>query len=145
MNLLMSSIGYIASHPLAIVLCMVANTVVGMIWYGPLFGKIWMAGNGMKMPEKGSVKFSDMLEPLITSWIGAAIMGAVLASLFAVLQPQGLVEAKMIATTIWLAFIASNILSNYAWSARPMSLRLVDVFYPLVLINIFAAILLYVG
>jgi len=145
MELLFVSVRFLSSHAPAVVACMVVYMIVGMLWYGPLFGKQWAKANNLPMPKKGEVKFSQMAEPMVTSLITAALQASVLGGVFAYLHPTTIVDAKLIATVLWLPFLAGTTLTNYAWSMKSVSLRLIDIGYSLVTINIFAVILLYLG
>lgn len=145
MEFLMVASSFLFARPLAVVVCIVAYMALGMLWYGPLFGKKWASLNNLPIPKKGEAKFSDMAEPFITSVVFAAIQAIVLGTLFAYLIPLTIIEAKVIATLLWLAFSGGTILSNYAWSGRPVSLRLIDSLHMLVALNLFAGILFYFG
>lgn len=145
MELLTLSIDFLKGNPMAILACVVSYMVIGMLWYGPLFGKKWAAFNNLPIPKKGEVKFSDMLEPMSTSIISAAIQSTVLGTLLIYLLPTTILEAKMIATLLWLAFTAGHTLTNYAYAAKPMQHRLIDVFFPLVTMNVMAVILFYLA
>ena len=41
---------------LAVIVAAVATFVLGGVWYGPLFGKIWRAADGRPDPERSEAK-----------------------------------------------------------------------------------------
>src|SRR4051812_25813345 len=92
----------------AILVSMVISILLGFLWYGPLFGKQWMAGNGMKMPDK-KPGFSTMIRPMILSLIGVLFLGfAMNHSLVfanAYFKTSGVTAGLMAAFWNWLGFI----------------------------------------
>jgi len=141
MELLSLSIEFLTGNVVAVLLCVVAYMVIGFLWYGPLFGKKWAGLNGISMDKKPPM--SSMLEPMGTSIVGAIVQAMILGGLFQYLIPTTLIEAKMIAFVLWLGFTAGTILTNYAYAGKPMQLRLIDVFFPLVTLSAMAAVLFW--
>ncbi len=88
---------------LAVIVAVVANMVLGFLWYGPLFGKAWLAAVDKKEDELTQSP-TMYIVPVLTSLIGAIV-------LWNVMQATGL-GGIMAAFWMWLGFIALTNLTN---------------------------------
>ena len=124
----------------ALIVAAVANMVIGMLWYGPLFGKQWMkltgiTPEGMKsMPLK---PWQAMIGGLIVSLIIAYIL---LFFTVTWVEPT-LTGALMGAFWIWLGFVATTQISTFLWEGKPLQLFILNTAYSLVAYGVMAAIL----
>lgn len=127
---------------LAIVLCMASSVVIGMFWYGPLFGKKWMALTGISMP---TTQKPSMTKPIIISLIGAFFMSFVLSHNIAFgsayLDITGINAALQGAFWQWLGFIVPVNLSFVAWEGKPWALFWIHSLYWLVLMAVMAILI----
>lgn len=105
---------------LAILVATIASMVVGGIWYGPLFGKLFMAAMGMNewSPEK-QAKMKKMM-PL--SYAGQALSSFVmfffLAGLIVGFGQKTLAGGLWVAFTIWLGFVMPMIFGELLWGGK---------------------------
>jgi hypothetical protein len=134
---------YIASHPLGILLAIVASFVVGFLWHGPLFGKHWMKFNKIAQPKPGEVTFSMMLPGILASIAMALVQSAVLGRTFEILLLSHVGHALIIATIIWLPFTALVLLNEYTWAGKSYGHTAFDSAYNLVSLWAIAAVLYY--
>ncbi len=134
---------YAATHPFGIIMALVASYFIGFMWHGPLFGKMWMECNKMPMPKKEDIKFSMMLPGLSANFVKVIIQAAVLGRTFQIVSMPNIANALIIATVLWLPFMALTIANIYAWSGKPFKLTVLDSAYELVSIWAMAAILFY--
>lgn len=132
---------YVSSHPLGIIIAIVVSYIIGMVWHGPLFGKMWMDCNNMPMPKKEDMKFSMMLPGLSANLVKMFFMCAVLGRTFQIVDLPNMMSALVIATIIWLPFTALVLVNNYAWVGKPIKLMVLDSAYELVTVWATAAIL----
>lgn len=132
---------YLVSHPLSIILSLVASYIIGSTWHGPLFGRQWMAYNNIPMPKKEDIKFSMMIPGLTANFFQIVAQCAVLGRTFQIVQLDHIGHALVIATIIWVPFTALVITNIYAWSGKPWKLTVLDALYELVIIWAVAAIL----
>ena len=113
----------------AILVCVVVSVVLGFIWYGPLFGKKWMALNGMKMPNP-KPGFSVMVKPIIISVVGAFFMGFVMARLIAVgtayLGFSGISNGLATALMVWVGFIVPVLFNFSGWEGKSWKLFFIN-------------------
>ncbi len=128
----------------AILAIMAASVILGFLWYGPLFGKKWMALTGISMPE-GKPQMSEMLKPVIISLIGTLFMAYVLTHSLAFgnayLGMSGISAGLMAAFWNWLGFIVPVNLNFVAWEGKPWGLFFIHSGYWLVLLAIAGVIL----
>jgi len=88
---------------LAVIVAVVANMVLGFLWYGPLFGKSWLAAVGKKEDEMESNP-SMYLIPIVATLVMAII-------LWNVMQATGL-SGIMAGFWMWVGFSALHTLTN---------------------------------
>jgi hypothetical protein len=127
----------------AIVISIVVSVVLGFLWYGPLFGKKWMALNGMTMPDP-KPGFSTMIKPMLISFVGAFFMSYVLSiaiSIGQTLGQTGIACALAIAVTNWLGFIVPIHFNSAGWEGKPWTLFFINTGYWLVYLLVIAAVI----
>lgn len=133
--------GYVQTHLLGIVLAILATYVVGFLWHGPLFGKQWMAMNGLKEPKKEDMKFSMMLPGLSANFVMVFVQAAVMGRAFQILEMPSIAYAFIIAFILWFPFTALTIVNTYAWVGKPVKLMVLDAAHYFVSLCVVAAIL----
>jgi uncharacterized membrane protein len=108
-----------------ILVATIAGFVLGGLWYGPLFGSMWMADNGYKKEDlmRG---FSPAL-----AYGGTFLLGLVSAALFAVfVGPRpSLVYAVSLGVAIGVCWVSASIGTNYLFERRPLRLFLINAGY----------------
>jgi hypothetical protein len=126
-------------HWLAVLVAAVAGFAVGGVWYGPLFGKAWMAERGVT-PEAAK---DGMNMPLIfgTTFVLNLIASFILDHVFGTYGHPAMSLAVMIAGGIALGFIVTSIGVNYLFSRLSMKLFLIDAGYWLVIYCVMGAVL----
>lgn len=102
---------------LAVIVAVVANMVLGFLWYGPLFGKAWMAAVGKK-EEELTQSPTMYLIPIITTLVGAIVLWNVMAA-------TGL-SGVMAAFWMWLGFIALTSLTNHIFRGGSTTLWAIE-------------------
>ena len=128
----------------AILISMILSVVLGFVWYGPLFGKKWMALSGISMPNP-KPGFSVMLKPIIISFVGALLMSYVLTYVIAFhngfYQTSGYLTAILMGVFLWAGFIVPVYLNFLGWEGRPKALFFINSGYWLVFIILSSAII----
>ena len=116
---------------LAILLAAAAGFVIGGIWYGPLFGKAWMAARGIS--EESAKEGMNM--PLIfgTTFLLNLWMAFMLTHLYAtydaVVDPH---HKLVIAAIASVGFVIPAMAVNYLFSRMTLKLFAIDAGYWLV-------------
>jgi hypothetical protein len=106
---------------LAILGATVAGFALGGLWYGPLFGKSWMAALG---------KTADQLQPsptpFIVSFITALITAVVLAMFLSALGVVRVLDGAIVGLVIGIGFIATAMASDSAFCGWGVKLLLIQ-------------------
>ena len=128
---------------LAIIAAAISNTILGFLWYGPLFGKAWIALMGFSPEKMEEMKKRGMGKIYIAAFLGALVMAYVLAHFVAFWGIEGVGGAWQIAFWTWLGFIATTMLGSVLWEGKSFKLYTLDVFYYLVSLFVMALILTF--
>ena len=122
----------------AVLVSAVASMVVGFIWYGPLFGKVWsqLMGWGEMTPEKMAEMQKKAMPKYAITFLGALVMGFVLshALVFAstYLNESGVSAGLQTGFWNWLGFIVPISLGSVLWDGKPWKLWFINAGYYLV-------------
>ena len=135
---------------LAIVIAVVANFLLGFVWYTPLFGKAWAKEMGMDPTKKAPA--GALAKGMIIMVIGNFLMAYVFAHNIAVWNPltwgQPASEMSPMATVFsaaiftWLGFYVPQDLSSIAWENKSWKLFFINTGYHLLSLIVVAAILI---
>lgn len=113
---------------LGIVIAVVANTVIGMVWYGPLFGKQWMKALGKKMGD-AKAKPMDYAYTLAAAAIAATFMSLLVSYGFVNSQFMGLANAfgaegasDFILSGTWSDIASGLVIGLFVWLASAVPL-----------------------
>lgn len=134
---------------LAVVLAGFAYMVVGSLWYGPLFGKKWMALMGITPESMKSMKLSPM-QAMAGGLVAALVMAFVLAhdafvwGQFFGTAVTPTVFALQLAFWIWLGYVATTQIGSVLWENKSWKLFALNASYSLVSLIVMALIITYV-
>ena len=135
---------------LAVLAAAVSSMVVGYIWYGPLFGKQWMAAvcpDPMQMEQmKAKMKAQGgMGKSYGLMFVGSLLMAYTLAHalVFAstYLKAWGFSAGLMAGFWNWLGFIAPVLFSAVLWENKSMKAYVLNAGYYLVTLCVMGVIL----
>ena len=106
---------------LAVLVAAVAAYGIGFLWYGPLFGKKWMAL--MKVSDKDieKAKQKGMAKSYAITFVTTLVTAYVLAWFVAYvgMTPAG---GAMTGALIWLGFMATSGVGMVLWDNKPWAL-----------------------
>lgn len=130
---------------LAVLACAIISMVIGSVWYGPFFGKQWMALSGMSMDKVNAGKAKGMGKAYALMFVGSLVMAFVLshALIFAAayLKEEGVSAGLMTGFWNWLGFVAPVTLSTVLWDGKPWKLWVLNNGYHLVTLCIMGVVL----
>lgn len=112
-----------------------AAQVIGALWYGPLFGKLWMQEMNI---DPTTVKVTAM--PFVVSIVSNVVLCLIISNVYTLLKVVILQHALWVATVLWMATISLRI-PHYAFGRKSMLLFLIDSAFDLLIISSAAAIL----
>ncbi len=108
---------------LAVFAAAVSSMIIGSLWYGPIFGKKWMALSGISM---GSGKPSGMGKSYALMFVGSLVTAYALSHFLvfasAYMNASGASAGIMAGFWAWLGFIAPVTLGSVLWERKPWSL-----------------------
>ncbi len=106
----------------AVGVCAVLSMVFGSLWYGPLFGKAWLEGNGVtagNLTRTGAQKNAGSL--YVFQFVLSLLQLLVLARFInSALDASGVETAFW----VWLGFVVPTIAGLSLWNARPGETRM---------------------
>ncbi len=131
---------------LALVAAAVANMALGFVWFGPLFGKQWMAMMGMTPEKMDAAKNKDgMWKGYALAFLGSLLMAYVLqhSIVFAgsYLDVAGIEAGLVTGFWSWLGFIAPVTLGTVLWEGKSWKLWFLTNGYYLISVLIMGPIL----
>jgi len=128
---------------IAILLATISTMIVGSIWYGPLFGKVWM--KLAKVNRDPNMTSGQMALMYIKAFLGSAITAIVLAYAVAVFHKSSsdnyLLDAVFVAVVLWAGFTAARIFMHDLFEGRRKKLTLLSLSNELVTIVVMAVII----
>jgi hypothetical protein len=110
---------------LAILVAAACGFLVGGIWYGPLFGKVWQREIGLSDDE---IKNANMLKIYGTTFL-FSVLSAVFLGHLLVRFDADFTRTMMISTGIAIGFIAPAIGTNYLFGRKSGKLYAIDAGY----------------
>ena len=125
---------------LAVVVAAAAPMVLGAIWYGPLFGRLWMRAHGHTAERLEEMK-QGMGRAYGLSFVCYLVMATVLAVLIGWVGAAVLWTGVWLAFLCWLGFAATIGLTAHLFSDRRPAAYLLDAAFQLVYLLAMGAIL----
>jgi hypothetical protein len=123
---------------LAIIASVVAAMVLGMIWYGPLFGKPWMKLVGLT--QKDAEK--DMAQSMILGLLNSLVIAVVISLLLNMMNITELSAGLQLGALVSIGFFATNEASAVIWQKTPCKLFLINAGYAFVMVEATVLILM---
>ena len=133
---------------IAVLLAAVANMVVGMLWYGPLFGKQWKTMMGLTDESMKTMPLTAT-QAMIGGTITALLMAYVLAhdafvwGQFFGTSISQIAFALQLAFWIWLGYVATTQAGSFLWEGKSWKLFALNASQSLVSLIAMSLILTY--
>ncbi len=128
---------------LAVLVCGIVSMVIGGLWYGPLFGKQWMALMGINCDPNAVTpeQKKQMYKSYAIMFVGALVMAFVFSSTLAAFGAVGAGMALQGAFWTWLGFFVPVLMGSVLWEMKPWKLFFINASYYLVLLMVMGLIL----
>lgn len=130
---------------LAVLVAAIVSMALGFLWYGPVFGKQWVAM--MKFPQAAidEAKKKGMTKNYVITFVGCLVTAYVLAHFVAIAAlagvGSGVSGGLQSGFWAWLGFIATVTLGSVLWEGRSWKLWSFNNAYQLLNLLIMGAIL----
>ena len=131
--------GHVDINYLAVLVCAVVPLLIGFTWYGPLFGKAWLANVG-KTEEDLKKNFNPTKTYGLTV-VANFVVAYVLARIMGYAGAETITDGLIIASLSWLGFVACSFYINNLFEQRPNKLMLINIFYNFAVLIVFSIIL----
>ncbi|HLG23971.1 MAG TPA: DUF1761 domain-containing protein [Candidatus Nanoarchaeia archaeon] len=125
----------------AVLVCGIISMFLGFMWYGPLFGKMWIGLMKFDKKKVEEAKKKGMEKTFVVAFVSALIMNYFLALFVGYTQAATVIEGLQTGFHIWLGFIATIMLGSILWEGKPFKLYLLNVSHYLAVFLINGAIL----
>lgn len=106
----------------------VINFIIGMMWYGPLFGKKWMAAVGLKAEDISGSNVGVYIYAAINAAVGALGLAFILNAIGVETIAQGL----LVTLIVWTAINLAPSINHLNFEMRPKSLIYITTLHDLV-------------
>jgi Protein of unknown function (DUF1761) len=135
---------------MAVLVAVVANFILGFLWYTPLFGKTWAKENGFEITRKPTS--AELAKGMIFMVIGNFFMAYVFAHNMMAwsyvpgaeqMSPMSNILSSSIFT--WLGFYLPVDLSTVAWEKKSWKLFAINTSYHFLMLLVAAVILTYMN
>lgn len=123
---------------LAVVVAVVASQVLGFLWYGPLFGKAWMAASGKTREEMGGGGAGAAYAVGMVSALVSAVALALILNLVA--DPE-VAEGLVAGALVGVGFAATSTVTAGAFQETSTTVTWLYVGYQVVMFLLMGAIL----
>ncbi len=128
----------------AIVVAALASMVLGMLWYGPVFGKKWQALMGFTEESMKSMTMTPMKAMglgLVAQLVMSYVLSHSLLFASAYLQTTGMNAGLMAGFWNWLGFIAPVTVGVVLWEGKSWQLWMLNSGYYLTSLLLMGTIL----
>lgn len=127
---------------LAVAAAALSSMILGSLWYGPLFGKLWIKLSGHK-PDKDAKDKMGMLYGIaaVGSLVQAYILSHTLTFASTYMGTSGISAGLSCGFWMWLGFVATVTLGNVLWYGQSWKLWFLTNAYYLTSLLIMGAIL----
>ena len=130
---------------LAVFVAALISMVLGFLWYGPIFGKPWIALMKFTQEDIEKAKQKGMTKEYLLMMVSALVMAFVLAHnvLFGgvYLEMTGWAAGVQAGIWNWLGFVVPITLSGVLWEGKPWKLWMLNAGYYLVSLVVMGIIL----
>lgn len=126
-------------NPWAVVAAAVASMAVGMVWYGPVFGKLWRRLAGLSEADMRSMPLSPM--PAMGLGLVLTLVMAYVVARFSEIWPVlSAGDALRLGFLAWLGFLMPVTAGAWLWEGKSPKLFVLNAAHRLVDISVIALI-----
>ena len=126
---------------LAVLAAAVASMVVGFLWYGPLFGKVWIKLMNFDKKKMNEGKKKGMGKNYALAFLTSLVMSYVLAHFVGYMQAKTVADGALLGFWLWIGFFATTQLGMVMWEGKPVKLYILNTLHYLATLVVMASIL----
>lgn len=106
----------------AVLVAVVIYMIINALWYGPVWGKMWLELMDVSLPDLSDSKIAYLWNTLT-----AFFMSFVLAHFLKYVGNETILDGVITAFWIWLGFIIPTNIMNTIWGKKSKKLFLIDI------------------
>ena len=125
----------------AVLVAAIAGMVTGFLWYGPLFGRMWMGMMNFDKKKMNEAKKKGMGKTYVLAFVTSLIMSYVLAHFINYVQATTIFDGVVLGFWLWIGFFATTQLGMVLWEGKPVKLYVLNTLHHLVSLAVMASIL----
>src|SRR3989344_13062 len=114
---------------LGVLIAAIVNIIIGFLWYGPLFGKLWTKESGIPLKKLENKKNKKVGSTYIAMFASSLIFSCVLSIILNSIEINLIIDAILTAVLIWFGFFAAIMLGQILWERKSLKLYLINSFY----------------
>lgn len=128
---------------IAILLAAISSMIVGSLWYGPLFGKLWIRLANVKRDTNFTTQKAVLmyLKTFLSSLLTAVVLAYVIAMIHNGSTETYFVDAVFVGMMLWAGFTAARVFMHDMFEGRPTQLTALTIAHELVTILVMSAII----
>ena len=126
---------------LAVLVAAIVGMVLGFLWYGPIFGNIWMKLMNIDKKKMEEMKKKGVGKSYFVTFIAGLVMAYVLSHFVDYLEATTISAGITAGFWIWLGFVATVIIGSVLWEGKPFKLYLINAGFHLAELMLMGAIL----
>ena len=111
---------------LAVAVSAIAYFCLGAVWFGPVFGKMWMAGHGITPPTEEEKKKMNIGMMMTMSFIKTIVMVILTAYIVMIINWSGNTMTALKIGAVLGGIASFPIGINYLFLKKPFSIWLLD-------------------
>jgi len=120
----------IAINYWAVLVAAVVNMAIGALWYGPVFGKMWMRLSGFTKESMKDMALSPV-QAMAGGFILSLVIAYVLGHFIGIVSQLGF-SGYALGFWVWLGFAMPTASHGFLWEGKPFTLFVLNVAYLLV-------------
>ncbi|MEK6932992.1 MAG: DUF1761 domain-containing protein [Nanoarchaeota archaeon] len=126
---------------LAVLVSGVIAMFIGFLWYGPLFGKMWIKLSNINPKQMKEMKKKSMGKSYFLAFIGTLLMSYILSLLASYFSATTFGQGAWLGFLIWAGFFVTSKLGMTIWEGKPLGLYVLNVFHDLFVLVIIGGVL----
>jgi hypothetical protein len=130
---------------ISIIVAAIAAFIIGFLFHGPLFGKVWM--RLANITPTGNEKFSDMYGQMAWNLVSNIVTALVLGIMYAFAANSGLLgegavgNGMIVGFLVWLGFLVTSSSIEVIWMGKSRALWMFEAASSLVVMLTMGAII----
>lgn len=114
---------------------------VGFLWYGPLFGKVWMKLMRFSKEDMDRARVKGTIKSYVLMFIAALVTAFVLAQVFVGFGVSTIVGGLTGALWMWLGFMITKSIGGVLWEGKSWNLWVLNIVHDFVSLAVMGVIL----